>query len=107
MADFSLKFLLNLIAKSDPSRDENLPESQYLTRNRFVVRAVSEAQRIGLSAGFSVDPNPDIPEFNIVAWIELPTGYVGWHLPALPDRWDGSSTEEKYNRISKFMGRKP
>lgn len=75
-------------------------EQLYRTRNRLVIGAVYAAQAAGQQAGFRIDPQePEWP----VAFIELPTGQVSWHLPQHEVAWDGHSAEEKYARIAAFL----
>jgi hypothetical protein len=37
-----------------------------------------------------------------VLYIDLPSGQVSWHMPAYRGRWDGHSTEAKYDRIREW-----
>lgn len=72
---------------------------EYNMRNKLVLSAVAHAKWLGIEAGFAIDPNePDWP----VAYIELPTGQVSWHLPKHTKIWDGHTTEEKYRRIHQY-----
>lgn len=69
-------------------------------RYGMVLRAVAKAHTLGLQAGFRFDPKePEWP----VAFIELPTGQVSWHLAPHPVEWDGHTTEQKYERIRKWF----
>ncbi|MGI9297788.1 MAG: hypothetical protein ACR2QC_07810 [Gammaproteobacteria bacterium] len=54
------------------------------------------------------------PEWHSCVYIDLPTGQVSWHfhdsqtylfegLPAYQGKWDGHTTEEKYNRLFKLL----
>lgn len=75
-------------------------DTDHERRYGMVLRAVARAHTLGLVAGFRIDPKePDWP----VAFIELPTGQVSWHLPQHPNAWDGHTTEEKYDRIRKWF----
>lgn len=90
----STRFRATLAAIGVFDRAQNYDE-----RNRAIVTAVLLAWGLGLPAGFRIDPNePEWP----VAFIELPTGQISWHLPQYPTPWDGHSTEEKYRRIDEF-----
>lgn len=72
----------------------------YDDRNRCVVKAVWLALMGGMEAGFRIDPEePDWP----VAFIELPTGQISFHIPSHPKIWDNHDTEEKYMRINRFI----
>lgn len=71
----------------------------YGQRNKLIVAAVSVALSAGYEAGFRIDPaNPAWP----VAFIELPTGQISWHIPQHIQEWDNHTTEEKYTRIEAF-----
>lgn len=75
-------------------------DANYERRYGMVLRAVAKAHSLGLKAGFRFDPKePDWP----VAFIELPTGQVSWHLPPHPIEWDRHTTEEKYERIRRWF----
>ncbi len=72
----------------------------YGDRNRCVVKAVWLALFQGLQAGFRFDEKEtEWP----VAFIELPTGQVSWHLSQHPIPWDGHTKEEKYQRCNRFI----
>ena len=87
----SLKLQLRVIEMNDQN---------YEMRNKLVMTAVAMAVWLGLDAGFRVDPTePEWP----VAFIQLPTGQVSWHLPQFQMAWDGHSTEEKYQRVNEFI----
>lgn len=75
-------------------------DTDYDRRYGMVLRAVSQAHSLGFKAGFRFDPKePEWP----VAFIELPTGQVTWHVAPHPVPWDGHTTEEKYDRIRKWF----
>lgn len=76
-------------------------EQDYQERYRYVLIALSCAEQLDLPAGIRLDPSePEWP----VAYIELPTGQVSWHLPQHPVAWDGHTTEEKYRRVDAYAG---
>lgn len=82
-------------------------KGDYASRNYSIISAMAEAQRQLIPVGFGYDPNPNNPELEgrrIVAYIELPIGQVSWHLPEHATPWDGHTTEEKYDRIRRFIG---
>lgn len=86
-----LKELLTLIELYDEAYDR---------RYGLVLDAMALAHRLKLQAGVRIDPeDTEWP----VAFIELPTGQVSWHIPPHPVEWDGHTTEEKYNRIRGFV----
>lgn len=74
----------------------------FAERYELVFACIHAAIQLGYPAGVAIDPRvPDWP----VAYIELPTGQVSWHMPAHPNPYDGHSTAEKYARIAEFGGR--
>ena len=76
----------------------------YQARFTLVLRAVSLAHAVGYSAGFHWDDagGPEVDGYRIVAYIALPTGQVSWHMPEYPDKWDGHTTEQKYERARAY-----
>lgn len=95
---------LDLIERVDPSAHgtEHAPdaEDRYADRNRLIYGALAIAARGGLNAGVAIDPNePAWP----VAYIDLPTGQVSWHLPRYPGTWDGHDGPTKTARISDYI----
>ena len=87
----ALAYVLNEIVEQDTNHD---------ARYRLVFEAMCVALEIGYKAGIRIDPNE--PEWPVV-YIELPDlGQVSWHMPQLPQEWDGHSTEEKFDRIRQF-----
>ncbi len=75
-------------------------DTDYDVRYDLVFEALHLAARCRYPFGFRLDP--DESEWPC-AYIELPTGQVSWHLPQHPVAWDGHSTEEKYQRIRRFV----
>ena len=72
----------------------------YAARECAVLSAVGTARRIGYDAGFRIDPKePTWP----VAFIQLPTGQVSWHMPGFPFEWDGHGLDEKNARVKAFI----
>lgn len=77
-----------------------LNDTNYAERYHLVFKAIHYALVIGYDAGIRIDPKePKWP----VAYIELPTGQVSWHMPEHTKPYDGHSTEEKYQRIEQFI----
>lgn len=72
----------------------------YKARNQYVYEALSLACECGFPHGVRIDP--DELEWP-VAFIELPTGQVSWHLPQYPTLWDGHTTEQKQVRMLKWI----
>ena len=83
----------------------------YAERNLCVSLAVKLALSLGLHAGIGLDPSEPDPLWKHVAFIDLPSGQVSWHIHAdeLPNfkgvplysrPFDGHSTEEKYRRVA-------
>jgi len=92
-ATMELKIILQMIKQADELQ-------KYEWRNEFIYSAVYLAVASGLPAGFRIDPQePEWP----VAFIELPTGQVSWHVPQHTTPWDKHTTEEKYARIKAFV----
>lgn len=86
----NLPMILGLIEQND---------TNYAARYPLVLWAVSTAADEGLQVGFRLDPTePEWP----VAYIELPTGQVSWHLPQHPIAWDGHDTPTKYARCRAY-----
>lgn len=72
----------------------------YAERNRLVYMAMGRAASAGMDVGFRIDPEePEWP----VAYIELPTGQVSWHMPQHSKPWDGHTTTEKNARVQDFV----
>jgi len=81
----------------------------YRDRNLVVQLAAKLASDLGYNVYYGADPNaPGWP----VLFIELPTGQVSWHIPQAEviasaplesDPWDGHTTEEKHDRIRRFL----
>lgn len=74
-------------------------DKDYDERYIAVLKAIACAKACGYDAGFRFDPdNPEWP----VAYIELPTSQVSWHMPQHPHKWDGHTIEEKFRRIDLY-----
>lgn len=105
-----LAALLERIQASDPSADgtEDRPdaEERYRARAATILRLVALAIEIGWPAGIGVDDmiddggGPD--ELWPVAYVELPTGQVSWHLRPFEGEWDKHDTTEKYARCAAY-----
>lgn len=75
-------------------------EVHYSNRTLFVYEAMALARRCGLSAGIRIDPaEPEWP----VAFIELPTGQISYHLEQHGSAWDNHTTYEKNLRILEWI----
>lgn len=73
---------------------------EYGARTYYIYKAMAEAMYLTYRVGIRIDPSePEWP----VAFIELPTGQVSWHLEQHFKEWDGHSTEEKYERIKRYI----
>jgi hypothetical protein len=81
------------------ANDEN-----YAVRYGLVLLAVATAHGMGFASGFRVDP--DESEWP-VAFVELPTGQVSWHMPQHPLEWDGHTTAVKFDRINTYLALAP
>ena len=75
-------------------------DGDYPKRYGLVFEAMNFALKLDYAAGVRIDPtDPEWP----VAFIELPTGQVSWHLPQHLETWDGHDTKEKYRRCRGFV----
>lgn len=93
------------IAKVDPSHpDHGAAMVSYDLRNALVYVAIATAVNAGYRVGFA--PDTEEPGW-VVAYIDLPTGQVSWHLPEYPAAWDGHTTVQKYERIAAFAAPAP
>lgn len=83
-------------------------KGDYEARNFTIMLLIAEARRQLIPVGFAYDTkqdNPDLEGRRIVVYFELPeVGQVSWHLPEYTTPWDGHTTEEKYDRIRRFIG---
>ena len=86
-----LKHLLDQIREFDLDYD---------VRYGLVLHAIYVAHEAGFKAGFNIEIKE--PEW-AVAYIELPTGQVSWHLPRHVMKYDGHSTIDKYRRIKEWI----
>ena len=96
-----LKDTLKAIEDNDPSSftfkgDINNKDSHYNYRNLLIYDAVYYAKKLGLKAGFCIHtPVTDIIEkgwdyrWGVVAYIELPTGQISWHIESPDIKYDG------------------
>lgn len=97
--------ILAEVAASDPSDPHvKLPEGvteelAYQRRNAFIYQALAQAAAVGYDHG--IQPDPAEPG-RVLAYIDLPTGQVSWHLPCYVGEYDGHSTPEKYHRVREF-----
>jgi hypothetical protein len=92
-----LAMTLGEIDRTDPSVRGG---DNYAWRNELILRAMGEAAAAGFKAGIRIDfAEPTWP----TVYIELPTGQISWHLPEHPTEYDGHTTEEKYDRIAKYV----
>ncbi len=74
-------------------------DTDYPVRHTLVLEAMAAAHQAGYLTGYRLDPQePDWP----VAFIQLPTGQVSWHMPAFPEAWDGHDSGAKFDRIRAF-----
>jgi len=94
-----LRGLLRAVHKLDPSREGGPGTEFYPQRNVFVLQAVALALVCDMPAGIVPDWESDAW---VIAYIELPTGQVSWHLPAYEGTYDGHTTVEKYQRVTSF-----
>ena len=86
-----LKHHLKLALENDTNYDQRYKE---------VIEVMYYAMSCGYQVGIRIDPSE--PEWPVV-YIELPTGQVSWHMPQHNKEWDGHSTEEKVDRVKRFI----
>lgn len=79
-------------------------DTDYAVRYGLVLEAMNLAHKAGYPAGFGWDSSedPELDGFRVVAYIQLPTGQVSWHMPEHGHPWDGHTTEEKHTRIHAY-----
>lgn len=95
--DISPDEYADLLAETLESIEEH--DTDYNERYPLVIAAIYLATEAGIPAGFGFDPKePEWP----VAYIELPTGQVSWHMPQHPHVWDGHDTATKYERCRAY-----
>lgn len=110
-----LQQTLRDIEDNDPSSftfkgDENDKDKHYETRNSLIYDAVTYARGMGYKAGFCIHtPVIDIIEkgwdyrWGVVAYIELPTGQISFHIESPDIQYDGHTYEDKHERIQSFV----
>lgn len=101
--------LLDDIKATDPSVDAEWTDvapvdadEQYARRAGLIYDLLGRARRLGWPAGIAVD-EVDVggsPELWPIAYVELPTGQVSWHLAPYGGTWDGHTTAQKYARCA-------
>lgn len=96
-------------------------DAAYAERNKCVAAIVIVAVKKGWATGLALHSRDDAlwdEEWRNIVWIELPTGQVTWHihdreLPMFTAlqlkqcdwfKWDGHSTQEKYDRLLGLWG---
>lgn len=77
-------------------------DTDYETRYGLVMGAMYFATRLGWPAGYAIDPTAELG-FQVVAYIEAPTGQLSWHMPEHVIPWDGHTTEQKYERVQEWI----
>lgn len=79
-------------------------DQNYEIRYNKVFEALALASRLGYRVGIGFDDKTG--KAWPVAYIELPTGQVSWHMPEHSIPYDGHSTAEKYLvRIAAYLAR--
>jgi hypothetical protein len=96
-------------------------DSAYKERNKCVALIAKMAKVLGYSVGMGKHPEEDESwdrEWMNIVYIDLPVGQISWHihdsdlelfsfLSEYDGQWDGHTTEEKYERLEKFLGEDP
>lgn len=87
-------------------------DGAYLERNRLVALLASM-----FPSGIAYTDIPGwLPDWHGCVYIDLPTGQASWHyhdshahlfehLPPYTNKWDGHTTDEKYQRIAAMTAR--
>ncbi len=92
-------------------KDIETNDTNYDIRERLVWQLLSLAKQMDYSCGVRFDPE-DMEDYITrscsdvwpVVCIELPdVGEVAWHMPPCNIKYDGHSTEEKYQRTKKWI----
>lgn len=77
-------------------------DKDYKKRYSLVLEAMYLADKIGLETGYRIDPNePEWP----VAYIQLGTKQVSWHMPQFPYEYDNHTTEEKIAWMKEWIAK--
>lgn len=75
----------------------------YDRRETAILKAMDAAKSLGYKSGFGYDNKPEALEgLRLVAYIQLPTGQVSWHMREFSEEYDGHTTEQKFDRIAEF-----
>lgn len=90
----SLKTLFWLIQISENKKD-------YKARDIFIYRALAVAREENYKCGIKID----LAQSNWpLVFIEIPDfGQFSWHCQEFEGEWDGHTTEDKYDRLEKFV----
>ena len=92
-------------------KDIEINDTNYDVRERLVWHLLSLAKQMDYNCGVRFDPE-EVKDYSAgatsyiwpVVCIELPeVGEVAWHMPACNIKYDGHSTEEKYQRTKKWI----
>lgn len=88
-------------------------DGAYRERNQLVALLARMALELGWMVGVGRHPDSDTTwdsDWRTIVFIDLPTGQASWHfhdserhllegLPPYPGKWDGHTTDEKYDRV--------
>lgn len=80
---------------------QNLIENDknYKIRETLLFKAMCEAKLLGLVCGIRVVDDINWP----VLFTNLPTGEISWHIEAIDQKYSGYSTQDKFDRINKYI----
>ncbi len=95
LSKLELKYALMTALQADAEQDYDL-------RNVAVFKALYEAATLGYPTGFEHD-ELGLAGFQTVAYIELPTGQVSWHMRDHTQEWDMHTVFEKRDRIRNYL----
>ncbi len=78
----------------------------YDRRETAILKAMDAAKALDYKFGFGYDLKPEaLDGLRLVAYIELPTGQVSWHMREYDIEYDGHTTEEKFDRITEYANK--
>lgn len=102
----AISALLAEIEANDPSADgtDDAPdaEARYTTRNALIQHLMGAVLEAGWPCGYDTHEVivKGIRQTWPVAFVELPTGQVSWHIAPYTGRYDGHTTRDKYARCA-------
>lgn len=94
-AEKILHILLSTIREDDEAK-------RYAERNKSIYHLLACAAVLGYPCGIRFDESAG-PEWPVI-YVTLPeVGQISFHVPCYPTEWDFHTTEEKYERIERYL----